>query len=124
MAPVSYTHLDVYKRQPEDFRLLRRLDPGPRGAGNRFAAATPAGEVEVEIPLAGDYNIANSLAAMAAAYALGVAPSDAVGPLARFGGVPGRLEPILEGQAFLALVDFAHTPNALAQVLALSLIHI
>lgn len=102
----------------EDFRLLRRLDPGPRGAGNRFAAATPAGEVEVEIPLAGDYNIANSLAAMAAAYALGVAPSDAVGPLARFGGVPGRLEPILEGQAFLALVDFAHTPNALAQVLA------
>lgn len=98
-----------------DFRLLARLES--RGALSRFTAATPGGEVEVEIPLAGDYNIANSLAAMAAAYALGVAPPEAVGPLARFGGVPGRLETIHEGQPFAALVDFAHTPNALAQVL-------
>jgi len=99
-----------------DFRLARRLQP--QGSGQRFVAATPAGEVEVATTLQGDYNIANILAAMAAAYALGVAPRDMPAALARFGGVPGRMEAILEGQPFAAIVDFAHTPNALAQVLA------
>lgn len=99
-----------------DFRLARRLSP--QGFGQRFLAATPAGEVEVSTALMGDYNIANILAAMAAAFALGVVPADMAAPLASFGGVPGRMEAILEGQPFAAVVDFAHTPNALAQVLA------
>lgn len=101
---------------PADFRLLRRLDPDAEGR-RRYLVATPQGEQELATPLPGDYNLANCLAAMAGAHALGLGPADCLAPLAAFRGVPGRMEAIREGQPFAALVDFAHTPNALRQAL-------
>ena len=72
---------------------------------------------QVKLPLIGDFNIANALAAIAAARALSVewpAISDGIKAVKL---VPGRMEPIDEGQDFIALVDFAHTPNALRRAL-------
>lgn len=100
---------------PADFRLLRRLDA--EGALQRYRVASPAGELDLATELPGDYNLANCLAALAGAYALGLSPSACLEPLAAFQGVPGRMEAIREGQPFAALVDFAHTPNALRQAL-------
>ncbi len=65
----------------------------------------------------GDYNVSNILAAIGAALALDV-PSDAIARgIASLAGVPGRMERIAAGQPFTAIVDFAHTPNALANAL-------
>ena len=66
----------------------------------------------------GGYNAANVLAAFATTvHVLGIDPEVAGAALAEFEGVPGRMEKIDLGQDFLAIVDFAHTPNALKQAL-------
>jgi UDP-N-acetylmuramoyl-L-alanyl-D-glutamate--2,6-diaminopimelate ligase len=85
--------------------------------GSRFTCVTPDGEVELTTRLPGLFNVANALAAVAAALALGV-PLDAIAmALAEAARVPGRFEPVDEGQAFGVLVDYAHTPDALVNVL-------
>jgi len=85
--------------------------------GSRFTARTPDGELELATPLPGRFNVANALGALAAARALGVAPATAAAALARAGQVPGRFEPVDEGQDFAVLVDYAHTPDSLENVL-------
>ena len=67
--------------------------------------------------LPGDFNVANALGAFAAARALGVDSGVAADGLARAERVPGRLEPVEEGQEFAVLVDYAHTPDSLQNVL-------
>ncbi len=81
--------------------------------GLRFSA----GGLAIRSPLVGLYNVSNLLAAIAAALALGV-PSEAIRQGIRDAPpVPGRMERIDEGQDFLAVVDFAHTPHSLRQAL-------
>ncbi|MFO7743229.1 MAG: UDP-N-acetylmuramoyl-L-alanyl-D-glutamate--2,6-diaminopimelate ligase [Anaerolineae bacterium] len=83
----------------------------------RLRLHTPMGQVPIETALVGRYNVRNILAAAAAGVALGV-PLEAIAEgIASFWGVPGRMERIEAGQAHLAIVDFAHTPNALKQAL-------
>lgn len=87
-------------------------------AGRDFAAIDPAGVSHaVAIGLPGDYNVANCLVALAVLDAVGVSPEQAAAGL-RAARVPGRMEPIDRGQDFLAVVDYAHKPGALAAVLA------
>jgi UDP-N-acetylmuramoyl-L-alanyl-D-glutamate--2,6-diaminopimelate ligase len=86
-------------------------------SGAAFRAETPGGSVDVRIPLPGDFNVENALAALAAAYALGVEPDAAAQALAGAGRVPGRFEPVDEGQPFTVLVDYAHTPDSLENAL-------
>jgi UDP-N-acetylmuramoyl-L-alanyl-D-glutamate--2,6-diaminopimelate ligase len=75
------------------------------GAGQRF---------QLESPLVGDFNISNILAAVGVTVcALGVSTEAARRGIAALRGVPGRMERIDLGQDFTAIVDFAHTPNAL-----------
>jgi UDP-N-acetylmuramoyl-L-alanyl-D-glutamate--2,6-diaminopimelate ligase len=83
-------------------------------AGARFAVGDAA---EMRTGLPGDFNVANALGAFAAARELGVAPEVAAEGLARAERVPGRFEPIDEGQDFAVLVDYAHTPDSLENVL-------
>jgi UDP-N-acetylmuramoyl-L-alanyl-D-glutamate--2,6-diaminopimelate ligase len=85
--------------------------------GSRFRCRTPAGEVELQSPLPGLFNVENVLAAVGAAHSLGVSLDTIAGALPRFGRVPGRFEPVDEGQDFGVLVDYAHTPEALENVL-------
>ncbi|HEX5928688.1 MAG TPA: UDP-N-acetylmuramoyl-L-alanyl-D-glutamate--2,6-diaminopimelate ligase [Solirubrobacterales bacterium] len=75
------------------------------------------GETRVRTGLPGHFNVANALGAFAAARALGVDAETAAAGLARAARVPGRFEPIDEGQAFAVLVDYAHTPDSLENVL-------
>jgi UDP-N-acetylmuramoyl-L-alanyl-D-glutamate--2,6-diaminopimelate ligase len=75
------------------------------------------GEVAVRTGLPGEFNVANALGAFVAATALGVTPDVAAEGLGRAERVPGRLEPVDEGQGFAVLVDYAHTPDSLENVL-------
>lgn len=76
------------------------------------------GEVLViESALVGEFNVSNLLAAITAAYSLGMSMSAIKAGAEAVKGIPGRMERIDEGQDFLALVDFAHTPNALRRAL-------
>ncbi|HTN81229.1 MAG TPA: UDP-N-acetylmuramoyl-L-alanyl-D-glutamate--2,6-diaminopimelate ligase [Acidimicrobiales bacterium] len=71
----------------------------------------------VRVPIGGRHNVVNALAAATAAAELGVAvPAISVG-IGNAGPVPGRFEPIEEGQPFSVVVDYAHTPDGLERVL-------
>ena len=71
----------------------------------------------VRVPLIGRFNVANSLAALAAANALGIGLREAVLSLAKSPQVPGRLEMVPAKRQFQVFVDYAHTPDALLNVL-------
>jgi UDP-N-acetylmuramoyl-L-alanyl-D-glutamate--2,6-diaminopimelate ligase len=71
----------------------------------------------VRVPLIGRFNVANSMAALAAANAIGVNVRDAVLSLARSPQVPGRLEMVPAKRQFQIFVDYAHTDDALVNVL-------
>jgi UDP-N-acetylmuramoyl-L-alanyl-D-glutamate--2,6-diaminopimelate ligase len=73
--------------------------------------------VEIELPLGGAFNVANALAAGTAAGVLGIPPEAVAAGLRGAAPVPGRFEPVDEGQPFAVLVDYAHKPGALAQAL-------
>jgi UDP-N-acetylmuramoyl-L-alanyl-D-glutamate--2,6-diaminopimelate ligase len=77
----------------------------------------PELELELTLPLPGDFQIENALAALAAARALGISSPDARRGLEACPPVPGRLERVGAGTP-IVLVDYAHTPDALDQVLA------
>ncbi len=80
-------------------------------------ASFAVGEMELRTGLPGHFNVANALGAFAAARAMGVSAEQAAAGLARAARVPGRFEPIDEGQEFAVLVDYAHTPDSLENVL-------
>ncbi len=82
-----------------------------------LGAEFSVGEVAVRTLLPGDFNVSNALAAFAAATAMGVEPEIAAAGLAQAEPPPGRFEPIDEGQPFSVLVDYAHTPDSLENVL-------
>ena len=85
----------------------------------RFRAAGDGFDIPIETSFVGEYNVSNCLAAIAATVgALGVDPTAARQGIAALKGVPGRMERIDEGQDFIAIVDFAHTPNALERAIA------
>jgi UDP-N-acetylmuramoyl-L-alanyl-D-glutamate--2,6-diaminopimelate ligase len=86
--------------------------------GCSFELLTPEGARRVSLPLPGRFNVANALGAVAAARALGVELDVIVAALERGVRVPGRFEPVDEGQPFAVLVDYAHTPDSLENVLA------
>jgi UDP-N-acetylmuramoyl-L-alanyl-D-glutamate--2,6-diaminopimelate ligase len=85
--------------------------------GMAFVLHSSRGAVELRSSLIGDYNVSNILAAATTALALDVPTSAIQQGIAQTRAVPGRMERIDAGQAFTAIVDFAHTPNALANAL-------
>ncbi len=87
-------------------------------AGSRFVVRGAELEFEVLSPLRGRFNVYNVLGALTAAIELGVAPETAAAAIESAGQVPGRFEPVDEGQGFAVLVDYAHTPDSLENVLA------
>jgi UDP-N-acetylmuramoyl-L-alanyl-D-glutamate--2,6-diaminopimelate ligase len=86
--------------------------------GSRFRLHTPVGERAVTLPLPGRFNVANALAALAAVHALGGELDVLAAALERGVRVPGRFEPVDEGQDFAVVVDYAHTPDSLENVLS------
>ena len=87
--------------------------------GSTFTVHTPAGDsFPAEVPLAGDFNVANALAAIAGFGEAGFDPRAVADGIAAGGGVPGRLERVDAGQDFLAVVDYAHKPDAVTAALS------
>jgi UDP-N-acetylmuramoyl-L-alanyl-D-glutamate--2,6-diaminopimelate ligase len=85
--------------------------------GTRFTLQTPDGPFEIRSPLRGEFNVSNAIGALTAARILGVPAETCVAALANAGQVPGRFETVDAGQPFAVLVDYAHTPDSLENVL-------
>jgi UDP-N-acetylmuramoyl-L-alanyl-D-glutamate--2,6-diaminopimelate ligase len=89
---------------------------GPTGA--TFTAVSSAGATApVVVSMPGDFNVANALGAIVALVEAGVSLEDAARGVSGCPGVPGRMERVDEGQDYLALVDYAHTPDAITRLL-------
>jgi len=87
-------------------------------SGLRFTAKTPFGDIAVRSGLLGDFNVMNILAAAGAALANGIEIETIERGVAQCAAVPGRFETVDEGQAFLVVVDYAHTDDALRNLIA------
>ena len=131
--PQGNPRLSVLNRDDSSYETLSRIAPGPQVCygldvaadiqadsvkyspqGIHFDAVGPDFRVPVTSQLVGEYNVSNCLAALTAAVrGLGIAPEIAARGIAAMTGIPGRMERIGLGQPFSAIVDFAHTPNAL-----------
>jgi UDP-N-acetylmuramoyl-L-alanyl-D-glutamate--2,6-diaminopimelate ligase len=91
------------------------LQTGLEGSG--FTVHTPEGTIALRSPLRGEFNVYNVIGALAAARALDVSAATCVAAIATAGQVPGRFETVDEGQRFAVVVDYAHTPDSLENVL-------
>ena len=80
--------------------------------------AFAVGGLAVRSPLRGAFNVSNCLGAVAAARQAGIEDGPIAEGIASLRGVPGRMEPVEAGQPFPVLVDYAHTPDSLENVLA------
>ena len=138
---LSLDHLDFHGDMESYFQAKRRLflEGHPPAAvnvgdeyGRRLATELPdaltfgfAAEAQVgpealrdvDLKLRGRFNVENALAAFAAARLLGIADDAIARGIESVRGVPGRFEPVDEGQPFQVIVDYAHKPDALANVL-------
>jgi UDP-N-acetylmuramoyl-L-alanyl-D-glutamate--2,6-diaminopimelate ligase len=130
---LTQDHLDFHGSMEDYFEAKRRLfvqakravvnvgDPfGARLAAEipeavTFSSSEPLGDVELK--LRGRFNVENALAAAAAARALGIGDEAIKGGLEAVERIPGRFDTVDEGQPFTVLVDYAHTPGALATAL-------
>ena len=99
-----------YARQPGGTLHVEELAPTPHGF--RFMVRSPSERALVELPMRGEVNVLNALAALGSALALGIPLARAAGALRGFGGVAGRMELVAEAP-LRVVVDFAHTPPAL-----------
>lgn len=89
----------------------------PEFAATSFQLDARGKSYLVRVPLIGRFNVSNSLAALAAASSLGINLRDAVLSLGKSPQVPGRLEAVPAKRQFQVFVDYAHTPDALLNVL-------
>jgi UDP-N-acetylmuramoyl-L-alanyl-D-glutamate--2,6-diaminopimelate ligase len=96
---------------------IRAADVSLGADGSRATLCTPWGNVDVATPLVGRYNVSNCMCALGLAVLSGFDLAQAVEGMRALGSVPGRLENVDAGQPFLALVDYAHTPDALENAL-------
>lgn len=86
--------------------------------GIRFWLISPWGEVEMQLPLLGRFNVLNALAAIAVGGVLGISLEDIAVSLLHAENAPGRMESIANDHGILAFVDYAHTDDALAKSLS------
>jgi UDP-N-acetylmuramoyl-L-alanyl-D-glutamate--2,6-diaminopimelate ligase len=85
--------------------------------GLKFNVRTPVGNVQVKLPFGGMFNVHNALAAIGYGVARGLSAEVIAEGLASCPPVPGRFQPVRAGQDFAVLVDYAHTPDGLENVL-------
>jgi UDP-N-acetylmuramoyl-L-alanyl-D-glutamate--2,6-diaminopimelate ligase len=111
-APAAINVGDEYGR-----RLAREFPDALTFGFADDADLTPAALAGTELALRGRFNTENALAALAAARLLGIDDAKALAAIASVRAVPGRFEAVDEGQPFTVIVDYAHTPDALANVL-------
>ncbi|MEO5652023.1 MAG: UDP-N-acetylmuramoyl-L-alanyl-D-glutamate--2,6-diaminopimelate ligase, partial [Marmoricola sp.] len=97
----------------------RAIEVSLEPEGSSFTVVTPSGEqIPGRVPLTGSFNVANALCAIALAGEAGLDPEQVAEGISHGGGVPGRLERVDAGQDFLAVVDYAHKPDAVEAALS------
>ena len=106
LAHVSSIPTTTYSRAD-----VENLELGPGSSTGRWRGHP------IFVPLAGGFNVANALAALTTAVQLGIDEATAAEGLGTTPPVPGRYESIDAGQSFRVVVDFAHTPDGIDQVL-------
>lgn len=116
LEPIPADHQYVYGIE-SPAATVRAISIRFERDGTRFTAETPIGPIEVHSPLLGRFNVYNILAALSVGLALGGTPEQLATGIVALQVVEGRMEPIDEGQDFLAIVDFAHTPVSLENAL-------
>src|SRR5215213_6606108 len=87
--------------------------------GSTFRLITPEGEADVRLPLPGRFNVENAVCAAACAHAAGMGTATIAEALGTVEPVPGRLAIVEAGQPFAVVVDYAHSPAAVGNVLGL-----
>lgn len=137
VKPQGNPRLAVLNKDDISYDFLREISGGPQSTyslqagadfwaedirytpgGTEFKICSAKGRQSVICNLSGAYNISNCLAAFSAAVAgLGISPDIAAEGIYALKTIPGRMERINLGQNFTAIVDFAHTPNALKRAL-------
>ena len=118
VATASGSEVVTYAIKAEaDWRAEQiRLTP----AGAEFFLVTPHGTSPIKSSLAGEVNVLNLLAALAAAYARDISFDALVAAIPTLHPVPGRFQPVDAGQPFTVIVDYAHTDDALRNLTALA----
>ena len=96
---------------------VRALDVKLEPSGTGLSITTPAGDFEVRTRLVGHFNVSNCLGATAVALQAGIGLEAIQNGLGSLDAVPGRFESIDAGQPFSVVVDYAHTPDSLDNVL-------
>ncbi len=112
---LTSAHVITYGLQSEAYIRAKNLELTPDGSA--FTISTPQGEYAVKLKLAGKFNVYNALAAISTAYVSDIPIKKAIEALEQVGGVSGRFESVKEDQAFSVIVDYAHTPDGLKNVL-------
>jgi UDP-N-acetylmuramoyl-L-alanyl-D-glutamate--2,6-diaminopimelate ligase len=107
---LTYGFSDAADLKPQELNLSF--------AGLEFTAQTPAGNIDIRSPLVGRINVYNILAAIGAGIGLNISATKIEQGIASLDLVPGRFQSIDEGQPFLVVVDYAHTDDALRNLLA------
>lgn len=98
-----------------DFRFsIQKMD----FSGTEYSISTSSESFQGKIKLVGKHNVANITAVIAACATVGILPVTSMRILANFAGVPGRLEAVENSKGFNVLVDYAHSPDALENVLS------
>lgn len=82
-----------------------------------FTLHTPIGSIEIETPMIGSFNVYNMLAVASAGIVKGISLDTIATTFSTIQGVDGRFEQVVEGQPFSVIVDYAHTPDSLENVL-------
>jgi UDP-N-acetylmuramoyl-L-alanyl-D-glutamate--2,6-diaminopimelate ligase len=110
----SFSTLWTYGQSHSDFqyRILEHSF-----AGLTFELKTPFSKFEVRLPMCGLHNAANAVAAIAVAVSAGVPVTKSLQALEDFPGVPGRMQRVSNNRSLHVFVDYAHTPDALRNVL-------
>ena len=96
---------------------VRASDIEISAKGTSFQLTTFRGTCQVQMRLVGKFNVYNALAAVAAGLVEGLELSGIQESLEQISGVPGRVEAVDAGQAYAVIVDYAHTPDGLDNVL-------
>jgi len=115
LSPIPADRRITYGRQEAADVTASEVAADPDAT--RFTLRLFKQETMIETALMGEFNVSNVLAAAAVAGALDIPPQVITQGVAAMAPVPGRMERIDAGQDFVAVVDFAHTPNALQQAL-------
>ena len=105
------------------YGLSKNAQVGARGVevhpqGTSLTAILPDGELPLNLRLTGRFNTYNALAALTVGWREGVPLEEIKAALEGVRGVPGRFEPVDQGQDFAVIVDYAHTPDGLENLLA------